>query len=176
MTTLNTPRGQIVIRPATPDDVEAYREMRLECLQLHPEAFGADYQTSLDYPPEYWTERIINTPYKVMMLAVGESGELIGMAGVMRNNMAKTEHAGSIISVYVRVNWRGLRVTDALIDACMQWGRDQGMRIMRLAVAANNPAAIRTYLRCGFSIYGVEAESLYVDGKYIDEFLMQQRL
>jgi L-amino acid N-acyltransferase YncA len=78
--------------------------------------------------------------------------------------------------VYVRAAWRGRRVADRLIEACIEWARPHGVRVAKLAVITSNAAAIRCYLRCGFSVYGVEPQVIHVDGVYHDELLMVRYL
>jgi RimJ/RimL family protein N-acetyltransferase len=46
------------------------------------------------------------------------------------------------------------------------------MRIVRLATAAGNEAAVRCYERCGFTPYGLEPEALFVGGRAVDDLLM----
>ena len=104
------------------------------------------------------------------------TGELIGMTALVRNELAKTQHAGSIFGVYTRADWRGTGVADALLEACVAWAAGLGLRLVKLGVVTTNASAIRLYARCGFQVYGVEPEALYVNGIYYDELLMVRRL
>ena len=176
--TLTTARGAITIRPTSEDDAPAYRALRLQSLQDHPTVFGADYATSAARPIEYWQERMRNgSGGEEQITYVAEAaGELIGMTTMVRNDMPKTRHAGSIFGVYAHPEWRGTGVADALLEACAAYACTLGLRLLRLGVATNNASAIRLYLRCGFSVYGVEPESLHVDGEYYDELLMVKYL
>ena len=75
--------------------------------------------------------------------------------------------------VYVNPQWRGLGVAEALIDACIGWGKTQGVVTVKLAVVTTNTPAIRCYTRCcGFCAYGVEPQAIYYDGVYYDELLL----
>mgnify|MGYP001064013631 CR=1 FL=1 len=78
--------------------------------------------------------------------------------------------------MYTAPEWRGTGVADALLEACASYARGLGVRVLRLGVATHNPSAIQLYLRCGYTVYGIEPESLYVDGVYYDELLMAKRL
>jgi RimJ/RimL family protein N-acetyltransferase len=178
ITTIHTSKGDVLIRPTRIDDAPAYRALRLIGLRAHPEAFGADYETSAARPIAYWQERMQSG-------AGGEQGityvafaadELIGMTALVRNDLAKTRHAGSIFGVYTRADWRGTGVADALIEACVAYADTLGLRLVKLGVVTSNASAIRLYARCGFQVYGVEPEALYVDGIYYDELLMARRM
>ncbi len=52
--TITTPRGVIVIRQAQESDAQAYRELRLEELRNHPDAFSADYAINEARPETFW--------------------------------------------------------------------------------------------------------------------------
>lgn len=176
--TLTTPRGEVTIRPTREDDAPKYRALRLKGLQDHPTVFGSDYATSAARPIEYWQERMRNgagNDEQVTYVAEA-AGALIGMTTMVRNDLPKTRHAGSIFGVYTHPDWRGSGVADALLEACAAYARGLGVRLLRLGVATNNTSAIRLYVRCGYSVYGIEPESLQVDGSYYDELLMARRL
>ena len=175
---INTSRGDVTIRPSREEDAPAYRDLRLESLQMHPEAFGSDYEASLVHPLEYWQERMrrgAGGSHGVTYVA-DASGALIGMTVLHREDMVKMQHTAGIFSVYVQPAWRGLGIAEALIEACLAWARDLGVRLVKLGVVTTNTAAIRRYVQCGFSVYGVEPQVIYHDGVYYDELLMVRRL
>ena len=47
-------------------------------------------------------------------------------------------------------DWRGRGVGSALIQAAIDWARDQGLHKLSLEVFAQNAAAIALYRKCGF--------------------------
>jgi len=175
---IHTAKGDVRIRTTKADDAAAYRDLRLEGLRDHPEVFGADYATSAARPIEYWQERMsigAGGEHGVTYVA-DASGELIGMTALVRNDLAKTRHAGSIFGVYTHPNWRGAGVADALLEACVAYARELGLRVVLLGVVTTNASAIRLYQRCGFTVYGVEPEAIHHDGIYFDELLMARRI
>jgi RimJ/RimL family protein N-acetyltransferase len=175
---IQTSKGDVRIRPTHMDDAPAYRALRLEGLQAHPEAFGADYATSAARPIERWQESMqsgAGGEHGVTYVAEA-AGELIGMTALVRNELPKMRHAGSIFGVYTHPAWRGTGVADALLEACVTYARELGLRLVRLGVVTTNASAIRLYQRCGFTVYGVEPEALCVNGIYHDELLMARRI
>lgn len=166
---------QIIIRPLDPGDMHAYRELRLEALRNHPPAFGMDYETAAAQPDSYWIEQLQPSDDHATFVAEVDR-QFVGMMGVYRENNPKQRHAGYIWGVYVRPHARGAGLADALFEACITWGRAHELRLVRLGVGTTNGAAIRCYLRNGFSVYGVEPEVIYWDGVYYDELLMVKHL
>lgn len=171
---ITTPRGAIAIRPATVDDADALRDLRLEALRTQPVAFAADYALNLAKSPSYWIEWArdrSNSHTDIVHVAVADD-KLIGMTGAHRGDSPKTRHSALIWGVYVRPEWRGLRVAEALIEACIDWARARGCSIAKLNVVTTNAAAIRCYLRCGFSVYGVEPQAVFYEGVRYADLLM----
>ena len=105
-----------------------------------------------------------------------QDGALLGMVVLALEEAPKVRHSANIYSVYMRPAGRGSRAIDALINACTDWAKSQHVRIVKLAVVTTNAAAIRLYLRCGFTVYGVEPEMIFWNGTYYDELLMARRL
>jgi RimJ/RimL family protein N-acetyltransferase len=175
---IKTPRGDITLRPTRQEDAAAYRELRLEALRGHPEAFGSDYQESLARPLEYWQDRMrqgAGGAHGVTYVA-DAGAQLVGMTVLYREEGVKERHSGHIYSVYLHPAWRGLGLAVALIEACVAWARELGLRQLKLGVVTTNAAAIRRYVECGFSVYGVDAEVIYYGGVYYDELLMIRRI
>jgi RimJ/RimL family protein N-acetyltransferase len=175
---IDTPRGPVTIRPTREADAAAYRELRLEALRTHPEAFGADHAESLARPIERWQQNVRDGAGSDLGVTyVAEAGgALAGMTGIYRDSGIKMRHRATIWGVYVRPEWRGAGIADVLIEACVGWARDLGLRLVTLSVVTTNAAAIRCYVRCGFSVYGMEPEVIYHDGVYYDELLMVHKL
>ena len=175
---IQTSKGDVLIRPTRTKDAAAYRALRLEGLQAHPEAFGADYATNAARPIERWQASMQSGAggEQGITYVADAAGKLIGMTALVRNELPKTRHAGSIFGVYTHPAWRGTGVADALLEACLAYARELGLRLVRLGVVTTNASAIRLYQRCGFTIYGVEPEAIQHDGVYYDELLMARRI
>src|SRR5689334_14440405 len=117
-TTISTPQGDVTIRPTCEEDAPAYRELRLQSLRDHPEAFAADYNRTLALSIEEWRERMRRAGPTGISYVAEARGELIGMTALRREDEAKLRHSATLVSVYVRPDWRGHGVADALIEAC----------------------------------------------------------
>jgi ribosomal protein S18 acetylase RimI-like enzyme len=144
----------------------------LEALKNAPEAFGSDFESESERPESFWEERATPTDTGAMFVAEDAEGGFLGLAGVFTDGRKKTGHGGSLVSVYVRPEARGRGVGDGLIHGCLGWARERGLARVRLAVVTTNAPAIALYLRCGFSVYGVEPDVIRYDGKSYDELLM----
>jgi ribosomal protein S18 acetylase RimI-like enzyme len=174
-----TVRGPLTIRPIRVEDAPAFRDLRLDAFKHHPAIFyGASYAERLVEPLSYWQAQVQRglDGRTGMIFVAATDATLIGTLALERDDTLQFRHNARIWHVYVRAGWRGLGLADALIDSCMAWAQQEGIRMLRLSVAANNGTAIRCYTRHGFTVYGVEQEIGYYQGAYIDELLMARRL
>lgn len=175
---MNDAASDFSIRPTRKSDAPALRDLRLEALRLHPEAFGADYAASLAWSEAEWearAERGAGNKSEMLVVAEAESA-LIGMTGLFCGDSPKTRHAGVIWGVYVQKAWRGRGVADALLGAATDWACTHKLRLVKLSVVTPNAPAIGCYVRAGFTVYGLEPEAIYCGGLYYDELLMVRRL
>ena len=173
--TIQTSRGSITIRAATLSDAAPFRELRLHALQNAPTAFSADYQFNLAQPMTYWEGRLNFDEYGMIFFAVHER-QLIGMTGIRQGESPKTHHSAILWGVYVRPEWRGLNLGDALIETSTEWARARQVEILKLGVVTTNTSAVRCYERCGFITYGTEPRGILYDGQYYNEFLMARTI
>jgi len=155
----------VSVRQAVLRDAHAVRVLRLEGLLLNPEAFGSDYEREVIQPVTKWEERLSPQPNNVVFVAES-STELVGMCGVFRSELVKIKHSASIYGVYVRPDWRGRGLGVRLIVASLGWARQNGLKIVKLAVVSSNAAAIRGYQKAGFREYGLEPAALFYAGMY----------
>ena len=172
---ITTAHGTVVLREANLADVHEYRDLRLNALLDSPAAFSADYQTNLNYPMSFWEGRLTFDQHGMTFFAE-YGGKLLGMSGIRIGESPKTKHGAYVWGVYVRPEWRGQHVAEALIKTCAGWAQQRGVVILKLGVIANNESAIRCYERCGFRTYGTEPRALFHEGNFYDEYLMSRAL
>jgi ribosomal protein S18 acetylase RimI-like enzyme len=169
---LETARGEILIREASPADAAAFRELRLYALQDSPTAFSADYQRNFHHPMGYWEDMLTMHPDESALFLAEHEKDLLGMTGIGRGNSPKTRHSATIWGVYVMPEWRGLHIAVELIGNCFNWAKARKIVAAKLGVSATNTSAIRCYERCGFKITGTEPRALYYNSQYHDFYLM----
>jgi RimJ/RimL family protein N-acetyltransferase len=171
-------KGVFTIRIADPRDAAAVRNLRLEALSLHPEAFAADLEMTAAEAADVWAERIagyaaINSG-AIYIALVGDI--LVGMSGIGRGHWPKTQHFSTIWGVYVNQDWRGQHIAGQLLNGCIEWAEKNGISVINLGVNISNIPAIRSYARSGFTVYGVEPRAIFYNGNYYDELLMVKLL
>src|SRR5207237_739865 len=111
----------VPIRLLTPADAAEYWALRLRALKDHPDAFLTSHEDALPTPLEEVAGRL-DKPNSFMVGAF-EGGKLVGMAGGLREDRAKTRHKAWIIAVYVAPEARGRGVGKEVVEAAMARAR-----------------------------------------------------
>ncbi|WP_083514311.1 GNAT family N-acetyltransferase [Bradyrhizobium manausense] len=165
------PRADFEIRRLTVDDLDCLREIRAEAIRAYPQTFGS--------PEEDEGGDVMMAAYRqwlgeTILGAIGCEG-LIGVAGFYASRYRKSQHRGHIFSVYVRENERGKGVGDRLIKELLAHAVTRVEQV-HLAVGSTAVAAIKTYQRNGFEIYGTDPSVIRIGDATYDHYLMVKKL
>jgi RimJ/RimL family protein N-acetyltransferase len=158
----------IRLRRLEPHDAASYRELRLEGLKSHPEAFGSSWQDETSKSASWWAERLQATMVFGGWIA---HSPLLGVAGLHRREGAKHRHKAVLWGMYIRPTARGSGLAAALVQEVIAHARPLVEEI-NLTVVASNVAARRLYSAAGFKEYGLERRALKLGDEYYDEMLM----
>lgn len=85
------------------------------------------------------------------------------------------DHVG-IIGTFVELNQRRQGIARRLFEATFEEARRAGYEKLFAFVRADNPAALQTYLGQGFMVIGTAKDHAKIDGRYIDEILIERLL
>ena len=156
-----------MIRLLMTADAARYREVRLEGLRLHPEAFSSTFERESEQPLSWFEERI--TKGNVFGGFVGD--ELAGVAGCWPQEGPKVSHKAALWGMYVRPAARNAGLGRRLVEAVVNHASTR-VEQLQLSVVSANEAAFGLYRSMGFSEFGREMKALKHNGQYFDDILM----
>ena len=145
-------QNEINLRKIGIDNWPLWRKLRLKALEEAPYAFGstlADWQGEGDTEAR-WRGRLSDVPLNIVA-EWRETGA--GMASATAPNPGSVE----LMSMWVAPFARGHGVGDALVNAIIQWAREQQASTVGLAVFEGNERALALYRRHGFIDVGAVA-------------------
>lgn len=148
------------IRACGPDDLDAWWKLRLKSLKDHPDAFGSDYELSLRRGPTYAERGYFDGGANRLFAAFSSDDELTAQTATYAES-GKRGHIAHVVSVYTHPGHRGQGIASRLVQAAIDHLRSfPEITSIRISVNANNAAAIHTYMKLGFEIWGEEPDAL----------------
>jgi len=159
----------VEVRRLSASDAVSYRDLRLDGLRAHPEAFGASWEEEAAQPLAWFANRMDRN----VIFGGGPAGtsDLRGVVGFYVLDSAKQRHKGVLWGMFVEPEARGTGLAPSLVARVLEHAV-QTVEEVRLTVVATNTAAVRLYERAGFEQYGLERRALKIGHDYHDEVLM----
>lgn len=115
-------RDKVVVRALEKADLQRYRAIRLNALQRAPMSFGSTFEEENAYSDTIFARRLEQVDGNAIFGAFhGE--ELLGIAGHHRHERRTERHRGTLASVYVEPQARGLKLGEALVQKVIDHAR-----------------------------------------------------
>jgi GNAT superfamily N-acetyltransferase len=153
----------VYVRPAEPSDAEDIRNIL--------QASYGEYQAALNLaePPAALKESpediLAAIESQTVYVAVYNRMKTIGTIRVRK----ATGDVAYISRFAVVPNWQEDGAGTALMDAAVEWAREQGCRAVALHTAVKMLKIARFYYGCGFYVHSVEAGRGYRRGLFVKE-------
>ena len=165
----------LIIKLLSEKDIDIYWPLRLKSLKEEPTSFGADYEESKALDLQTVASRLACNDDTFVIGAF--CPELIGSVGLFREKGKKKRHQGTIWGVYLIPEFRGMGISRQLMVAAIMYAQElPELEFLKLSVSIPNKPATKLYKSLGFEKYGIEPAALKVEGKNVDEALMQLKL
>jgi len=146
----------VEVRRIRPDEVEAYRDVRLRALRLAPYAFSTTFEEASTRSDEEWREFTGRLATSAQMAGFaldrgdGNFGGLVSVRVEAEVGEAGEVSEGEVNQMWLDEDLRGGDWGRALLDACEHFAADAGLERLTLWVAEGNERASRLYARCGY--------------------------
>jgi RimJ/RimL family protein N-acetyltransferase len=165
------------IRRLFHEDVEIYKAMRLEALQLEAGVFGSSYSRENVFTNEQWLSRL--TGQNTAFFGLFYQQELIGITGIVIDWDDK--ELAHMVQSYIRKAHRGRGLSRLYYDARLQWARNYpGLKIVRTGHRESNITSKAANQHYDFKFAyrestdwpdGTTEDVLYYDLKLKDKFI-----
>jgi RimJ/RimL family protein N-acetyltransferase len=157
--------AQLTIRPASAADARAMAEL-FAAVAEERTGIATEPPVDVEARTAQFTSSIASS-----IVAVAD-GQVIGMI-----HTTVSRHGFGEFGMLVDRDWRGRGVGSALLQATVDWARDQGLHKLCLEVFADNTTAIALYRKCGFVEEGHRVKHYRREnGELWDSIIMGLRL
>jgi RimJ/RimL family protein N-acetyltransferase len=109
------------------------------------------------------------------VLVAESNGALAGLA-TATGGVHPAKRGTVEVGIGVLEAHRGRGIGRALMAALEGWARGAGIHRLQLPVVTSNAPAIALYRKVGFEVEGVLRESVQVEGRSLDQFMMAKLL
>ncbi|KAA0965655.1 GNAT family N-acetyltransferase [Sporosarcina sp. ANT_H38] len=158
------------IRLLKPSDAKSYWDLRLEALELNPEAFATNYEEAIkrQNPVESVAKNLSNKGN--FTFGAFNNGELLGVVTLLQEIPLNLRHKANILAMYVNPNMRGVGVGKELLSEAINKARTiETIEKLNLTVVTTNEKAKKLYTKLGFKVFGMEEKALKINDKYFNE-------
>lgn len=163
-------RPRVSIRRLLAADAVNWRDLRLEALSLHPEAYGSTHDDWAGAPLSAFADRL----GAGIILGAFHGDDLVGSTAL--DAVPSAPERCEITAVYVKSNVRGQGVARALLRETVVQAKAREFDALVLSVATTNQQALRLYQAAGFRSAGQEPRALARNGQILDLIRMVRRI
>ena len=164
----------LFVREARPDDAEAIVGI------LNP-IIEAGVYTAFDTPFTVEAEHdyILNFPARgIFQVATRrQDSKIVGFQSMepFASYTHAFDHVG-VLGTYVELSLRRRGIARRLFEVTFEVARGKGYEKIFTFVRSDNPGALVTYLHHGFTIVGTARRQAKLQGKYVDEIIIEKFL
>lgn len=106
-----------------------------------------------------------------LLLGAFDQDKIVGILSAERGSCRRIRHSAYIVvGILKEYGHRGIGTE--LFKRLEDWANENGITRLELTVEVPNTNAINLYKKSGFVVEGTKKATMFVDGKYVDEYMM----
>ncbi|MGG3572609.1 GNAT family N-acetyltransferase [Bacillus gobiensis] len=158
------------IRPVQPEDAKAFAELLFEIDQSGFMLFEPNERAADAEREKRRIDAFVNDKHSALFVAE-ENGQLGGYMMALGGKANRNKHSAYLV-LGVHEQFQRQGIASRLFNETFQWAKNNGITRLELTVIKNNEKALRLYKKVGFKIEGEKINSLFIDGKPVNEYYM----
>ena len=97
--------------------------------------------------------------------------QLVGFLGASGGRFQRNRHSAYLV-IGILQAFAGQGLGTQFFQLLEDWALQHNLHRLELTVMCHNKQAVHLYRKMGFGIEGIKQDSLWVNGKYVDEYYM----
>ena len=163
------------IRKITPSDAAAFIEFFSLLLKQTDFLLPSEKEAAISVAEQTEIISALNDFKQIFIAYDSAKNRIVGFVGVTRFNMEKNKHVANFaIGVLKDSQRHGL--AEKLLTEAEKWLKAKKVRRLELTVIKENIPALKLYEKLGFTNEGLRRQSIFMNGKFYDEFYMAKDL
>ena len=107
------------------------------------------------------------------LLVAEAEDQIVGYISAQKGSLKRIAHSAYIV-VGVLKDYRGQGIGTEFFKQLDAWAEEKEVTRLELTVICENEVAKHLYEKNGFEVEGVKRKSVFVDGRYLDEYYMSK--
>lgn len=163
----------MIIRKLTVEDLPAFKNVRLEALELEPQAFGDSFSILSKKKDNYWKKELSNK--KQVWYGVFDNDEqLVGIGSIKFVKSLKFNHIAHLSGIYVKKDHRGKGIGKLLFKTRIDEAfKNEKIKKLKLIVNISQINAISLYKSFNFREVGKLEAEFRLNDTFCDALLME---
>ena len=158
------------IRLFTEQDAQTLWDLRMQALEIDPWSFVDSPEELRSISVEEFAARLRADDAENFIVGAFEQQTAVGMVGCYQEVPLKRRHKAWIWGVFVNPSARGRGIARSLMQAAIARARAiDGLDMVMLTVAVDQPAPRKLYESLGFRSFGVEPKGIKIGNQHHDE-------
>lgn len=120
---------------------------------------------------EYWNA----SHHQFARISLQEKGKLLGWASLSPVSKRKVYNGVAEVSIYVASHARGKGVGKKLLGKLIEISEEHNIWTLQSGIFKDNEASIQLHKNCGFRVIGYREKVGKLDGKWLDNVLLERR-
>ena len=158
------------IRLFTEQDAQTLWDLRMLALETDPWSFVDSPEELRAMSVEEFATRLRADHAENFIVGAFEQRTAVGMVGCYQEVPLKRRHKAWIWGVFVKPAERGRGIARSLMQAAIERAKAiDGLNMVMLTVAVDQPAPRKLYESLGFRSFGVEPKGIKIGNQHHDE-------
>jgi RimJ/RimL family protein N-acetyltransferase len=166
----------MIIRHIQEEDVDVFLELRktIDGETLFMLFEPGERKTTVEQELEQ-IRSILSHDNSTILVAESDAGQLVGFLTATGGKAQRNRHSVEIVIGILKA-FTGQKIGRKLFTELESWALSKNIHRLGLGLMTPNEAAFALYTKMGFELEGRKRDVFYVNGHYIDEYIMSKLL